>query len=73
MKLIIQQYLTIKFAFPILCYLIMLFEGVQEVVGVILDDVLNSKVVYHQGEGYMTRFVTPQTACVFDGVATMRC
>jgi hypothetical protein len=48
-----------------------LFESVQEVVGVLLADVLNSKVLYHQGEGYRTRFVTPQVVCVFDGVVTM--
>jgi hypothetical protein len=61
-----------QFASLILCYLIVLFESVQEVVRVLLADVLNSKVVYHQGEGNMTRFVTPHAVCVFDGVVTMR-
>jgi hypothetical protein len=49
------------------------FDGVQEVVGVLLSDVLNSKVVCHHGEDYRTRFVTPQAVCVFIGVVTMRC
>jgi hypothetical protein len=62
-----------QFAFPIFCYLIVLFEGVRDVVGVIFADVLNSKVVYHQGQGNRTRFVTPQAVCVFNVVVTMRC
>ena len=59
---------AVEFAFLVDSDIIVVFDGIDEVIGIVFREVFDTKVVYIYGEGVFACLVVPDVWCVLHGV-----
>ena len=68
----VEVHADVKFTFPVGGDFIMVFDGVDEVVGVVAGEVLDAEVVDAEGEGGFACLVSPEHWCVLHWFVPVR-
>ena len=67
----VERESEVTFAFPVFSDVVMLFNGVDEMIGVFFADVFHSEIVDNEGERDRSPIVRPQTRCVLALVVSL--